>query len=428
MAPPGEVCVRAPPGLMLVSLRGRVKDGGRRAKRMVSVQPSVSTRAAKPLTLSEATRERNAWIETGLEAAVANLQVLRRQFGPGVEIIAVVKANAYGHGVAGIAPALQAAGADRFAVAWLEEALALRELGITRPIIVLSHTYPGDAVRAVEHDITLTVHSMELGCALSAAAAAAGKTAMVHVKVDTGLHRFGVPPEEAVALAESLRSLPGIAVEGLSTHMANADEADDEFSGIQAERFAAVAERLPWVRFRHTANSATAMRRGGLRYEGVRLGLSLHGVLPPNTPGPALTPVLSLKARLARVADVAPGEGVSYGLTWRAGRRSRVGLVPVGYADGWKRSLSNRGTVLVGGQRVPVVGRVAMDHFLADVTEVPGAAEGTEVTLIGEQGNERIAADEIAAAAETISWDVLASLGTRLPRLFHRNGIVEGIA
>lgn len=394
---------------------------------MVEVQLSPTARAGQPLTLGEATRERNAWIEIDLEATAANLQALRQWVGPDIEIIAVVKANAYGHGAAGIAPALEAAGAERFAVVWVAEAIALREAGITRPIIVLSHAFPGDAAAAVARDITLTVHSLELGRALSDAACAAGKTATVHVKADTGLHRFGVPPDEAVALAEALREMPGIDVEGLSTHMANADEADDGFSEVQGARFAAVAERLPWVRYRHTANSATAIRRGEFRYEGVRLGLSLHGILPPNTPGPALTPVLSLKARLARVAEVAPGDGVSYGLTWRAERPSRVGLVPVGYADGWKRSLSNRGEALVGGRRCPLVGRVAMDHFLVDVTGVPGAAEGDEVVLIGAQGRERITADDVARAAETISWDVLASLQTRLPRIFHRCGVVEGI-
>ena len=391
------------------------------------MQFSPTAATGRHLTVDQATQERNSWLELDLDATTANLAALRAQIGPGVEVIAVVKANAYGHGVVGIAPALEAAGVERFAVVWPSEALALRDLGITRPIIVLSHAFPGDASAAVVNDITLTVHSLELGQALSRAAVVAGKTATVHVKIDTGLHRFGVTVDEGVALAGALRQLPGLEVEGLSTHMANADEVDDSFAEVQHERFAEAAERLPWVRYHHTANSATALRRGEMRYEGVRLGLSLHGILPPNTPGPGLQPVLSLKARLARVADVAPGDGVSYGLAWRARRRSRVGLVPVGYADGWKRSLGGKGEVLVHGQRCPIVGRVAMDHFLVDVTALPGVAEGDEAVLIGAQGSECITANEVAALTGTISWDVLASLQSRLPRIFHRSGVVECI-
>jgi len=159
----------------------------------------------------------------------------------------------------------------------------------------------------------------------------------------------------------------------------------------------------------------------------VRIGLALHGVVPGNTAGPPLTPILSLKARLARVSSVAAGEGVSYGLTWRAQRPSRVGLVPIGYADGWHRNLGNRGTVLVRGRSCAMIGRVCMDQFLADVTDVPGAREGDEAVLIGEQGGERISATDVAALAETIPWDVLASLQARVPRLYHRDGRVEHI-
>jgi alanine racemase len=387
----------------------------------------LSGSAGLSLPLDEATRELNSWLELDLDAVSHNVHALRQWIGGGVELIAVVKANAYGHGTAGIAPALEAAGVDRFAVVWPAEAVALRDSGISRPILVLGHAFPGDAQGCIARDITLTAHSLPLLEAVSNAAKGQGKTARVHIKVDTGLHRSGVTPDEAVALAEAARTLPAIEVEGLSTHMANADEVDDSFTDVQHERFRAVASRLPWVRFRHTANSASAIRRQELRYEGVRLGLSLHGIFPPNSPGPDLRPVLSLKARLARVSDVPVGDGVSYGLAWRAERPSRVGLVPVGYADGWRRSLGGAGAVLVAGQSCPILGRVAMDQFIVDVTAVEGCAEGAEAVLIGSQGAERITADEVAALAGTISWDVVASLQARLPRLYHRNRVVERV-
>lgn len=378
-------------------------------------------------SLAGLTRELNAWVELDLARLEGNVAALRRWVGAGVELIAVVKANAYGHGVAGIAPALERVGVERFAVFSVSEGVHLRRLGIRRPVLVLGHAFPREAEAAVGHDLTLTVDELPLGQALAEAACAAGRVAKVHVKVDTGLHRFGLPPEEAVALAERLRALPGILVEGLWTHMANADEEDDSFSLEQRERFEAVARRLPWVPYRHAANSATAFRRPELRYDGVRTGIGLLGVVPPNSPDPGLAPVLSLKARVVRVTELSPGEGVSYGLTWRAHRPSRVALVPVGYGDGWPRSLSNCGEVLVRGRRVPIVGRVCMDQFLVDVTEVAGVAPGDEVVLIGEQGGERIGAEDVAELAGSIAWEILAGLQARLPRLFHRNGSVEAI-
>lgn len=379
------------------------------------------------MLLESATRELNSWIEIDLDALDENVVALRAAIGPDVEIIAVVKANAYGAGVEGIAPALERAGVERFAVVWPAEAIALRELGVTRPIVVLGHAFPGDAPDAVAQDITLTVNSIELARALSTAAMEQGRRGTVHVKVDSGLHRFGLDIDEAVALAEAMRKLPGIDVEGLTTHMANADEADDSFAETQHEVFAAAAARLPWIPYRHTANSATALRRTELRYNGVRAGLALHGVLPPNSPAPGFRPILSLKARVARVAEVGAGEGVSYGLTWRAERPSRVALIPVGYADGWQRSHSNTGAVLVGGQRCPTAGRICMDQFLVDVTDVASVREGDEAVLIGRQGGGCIGADEVAEGAGTITWEVFAALQARLPRLYHRAGRVEKV-
>ena len=379
-------------------------------------------------TLAAATAARNAWIEVDLDALDHNARALRAALGD-TQIIGVVKANAYGHGAALVAPALEAAGVERFAVATVAEGAALRAAGVTRPVLVLGHAFPADAPAAVANRLALTVTDERLADALAGAAlAAGGEPAPVHVKVDSGMHRFGLPPREAAALAARVRERKGLRLEAIWTHMANADEADDGFSAEQGAVFAEALALAGPAPLRHAANTATALRRPQLRYEAARIGLGLYGALPANTPDPGLRPVLTLKARLARVLDLAPGEGVSYGLTWRAARPSRAALVPVGYADGWKRALGNRGHALVGGRRVPIVGRVCMDQFLVDVTDVPAAVAGDEAVLIGARGGESIAAGEVAAAADTISWDVLASLGARLPRLAHRRGIVAATA
>jgi alanine racemase len=388
--------------------------------------PTVEDCILAPNSLAEVTRARNAWVQVDLGALEHNVRALRAVIGPDVELIAVVKANAYGAGAAGVVPALEAAGVDRLAVVWVDEAVALRGLGVRLPIIVLGHSFPEDAAIAVQHDITVTVETVAQGMALSRAAAERGARATVHLHIDTGLHRDGLTPEEGIALAEALRRLPALQVEGLSTHMANADEADDSFSKRQQALFAATAERLSWVPYRHTANSATALRHPEARFQGVRVGLALHGIQPENTPAAGLRPILSVRARVARLVDVAAGEGASYGLTWRAAERSRLALIPVGYADGWRRSLGNNGSVLIGGRRCRMVGRVCMDQFLADVTGLPDVAVGDEAVLLGSQGCETITAEEVARLTGTIPWETFAALQARLPRIYHRDGVVVG--
>jgi alanine racemase len=390
---------------------------------VTGIAPGITPAAGGP-RLESVTASLNAWIEVDLAALEANVRTLQAVVGPGVELIAVVKANAYGAGVRGVVPALEQAGVARFAVAWVAEGIELRQLGARAPVLVLGHSFPADAAAAVEHGLTLAVDTLALGEALSAAAARRGCIAKVHVHVDSGLHREGLAPAEAIALATALRQLPGIEVEGVSTHMANADEADDSFADEQHAVYRDVLAALDWVPYRHTANSATLLRRPELRYDGVRVGLALHGVAPANTPAPDLCPILSVHARLARVFAIGAGEGVSYGLTWRAARPSRIGLVPVGYADGWRRSLGNAGQVLAGGRRCPIVGRVCMDQFMIDITDAPGLGPGSEVVLLGAQDGACITADEVAAAAGTIPWDIVASLQPRLPRVYHRAGVV----
>ena len=389
---------------------------------------AASSQTASGTPLASATKALNAWVELDLEALADNARVLRETAGDAT-VMAVVKANAYGHGASIVGPALEAAGIERFAVVFLPEALALREAGVTRPVLVLGHSFPEDAEAAVTHDITLTVDTEVQAEAVSAAALRAGKAPVpVHIKVDSGMHRFGLTPTEVVALADRVRGLEGVTLEAIWTHLANADHEDDSFT-IEQDAVVEEAIRLVGpVPMRHIANTATTIRHPEFRYDAVRTGLGLYGALPNHTPNPGVRPVLSIKARLARVFDVAPGEGVSYGLTWRAQRLSRVALVPVGYADGYHRALSNRGHVLAGGRRCPIVGLVCMDQFLIDVTDVPGAAAGDEAVLIGDQGGETISAADVAATIDTISYEVLTGLNRRLPRLGHRNGVLEATA
>ena len=386
---------------------------------------AANSQTASGTPLASATKALNAWVEVDLDALASNARVLRETAGDAT-VMAVVKANAYGHGASVVGPALEAAGIERFAVVFLPEAITLREAGVTRPVLVLGHSFAEDAEAAVTHDITLTVDTEAQAEAVSAAALRAGKAPVpVHIKVDSGMHRFGLTPTEVTALVNHVRDLEGVTLEAIWTHLANADHEDDSFT-IQQDAVVTETIRLVGpVPMRHIANTATTIRHPEFRYDAVRTGLGLYGALPNHTPNPGVRPVLSIKARLARVFDVAPGEGVSYGLTWRAQRPSRVALVPVGYADGYHRALSNRGHVLAGGRRCPIVGLVCMDQFLIDVTDVPGAAAGDEAVLIGEQGGESISAADVAATIDTISYEVLTGLNRRLPRLGHRNGVVE---
>jgi alanine racemase len=371
---------------------------------------------------------RPVWAEIDLDAVAHNVRLLAARAAP-ARLHAVVKANAYGHGAVAMSRAALAAGAAGLCVVCVDEAEELRRAGVDAPILVLGYTPPEDAARVVSLGIAATAGGATFVEAISAAADRAGAVVPLHLELESGLTRHGLLPDAAVALAERARRLPGLRVEGLFTHFAAAEEGDQRFTRRQFEILRDVSARLPWVPVRHCSASASVLVDHEMALEMVRTGLSLYGYRPAPWVGTEadLHPVMSLRARVARVLDVERGATVGYGRTWAATRPSRIALVMCGYADGYRRAFGNRAHVLVRGRRAPVVGRVAMDMCMVDVTAVAEAREGDVATLLGMDGGERVDADELAALGDTISWEILAGVTARVPRLYLRGGRVEAM-
>lgn len=380
----------------------------------------------------QAVLERNlrpTWVEVDLDALAANVRELVRVAG-GSQVMAVVKADAYGHGAVPVARTAVEAGARWLAVACLEEGLKLRQGGLKVPILVLGYLPPEEARAAVEADISCCVFGDETARALAQAAVRCGRRARVHVKVDTGMGRLGVRPEDAVGFVRWLKGIPALEVEGIFTHLATADEEDLSFARAQLDAFAAVLAALEreqvHVPYRHAANSAALLRLPAARYNLVRPGLAMYGVYP--APGletvARLRPVLAWKTRVAQVKVMRPGETVGYGRTWRAAGNEVLITLPVGYADGYRRVLSGRAEVLVRGRRARVAGRVSMDQLTAALPAGAEVSPGEEVVLLGRQGEEEISAVDLARAADTIPYEVLAGIGRRVARVYLRDGEV----
>jgi alanine racemase len=367
------------------------------------------------------------WAEIDLDRLAANVSALAERAEP-AKLLAVVKGNAYGHGSVPVARVAIEAGAWGLGVIGVDEGEELRRAGIEAPILVLGSSTPAMARRIVEADLRCMTASLDFAQALSDAAVEAGREARVHLKVETGLNRFGAPPEEAVVLAETMRKLPGIVVEGAGSHFASVDEGDKAFSYEQYAAFRLAADRLDWLEMQHISSTGGLLDLPDLNGGLVRCGIGIYGYYPGETQHVVpLSPVLSLRSRVARVAELQPGQSVGYGRSWMAQRPSRVALVMAGYADGIRRSLSNKGVALVRGCRVPYAGRVAMDMLMLDITEVPEVEVDDEVTLIGEQGDERVDADELGALAGTISYEILAGIMHRVPRLYVRGGSLTAV-
>ena len=363
-----------------------------------------------------------AWADVDLGAVAANVATLRSLVAP-AEVWAVVKADGYGHGAAPVARAALEAGASGLAVAQVAEAVPLRDVGITAPILLLSEPRPGEVEGALAHRLAVTACTPEVVARL--AAADGGPPVDVHVKVDTGMHRMGVAPDAVVPLARAVASAPTLRLAALWTHCAVADEPDDPFTATQLARFdaavAAVEADGIEVPRRHAANSAAAIAHPAARLDLVRCGIAVYGI--PPAPGladaVALQPVVRMASEVSAVRTVAAGEGISYGRHHRVEADTVVATVPVGYADGVDRALGLRHQpVLIGGRRHPMVGAVTMDQVMVDVGPDSDVAVGDEVVLLGTQHDERITPDEWAARLDTIAYEVVCGIGSRVERRY----------
>jgi alanine racemase len=375
-------------------------------------------------------RGRPVWIEIDLDAVAENARRVTQWVGPATQVMAVVKADGYGLGAAQVGAAALAGGATWLGVASVDEGIALRDAGLDCPILVLGPSTPWEMARAVVARLTITVNSLDVARALSAAARQCRVRAPIHLKLDSGLHRFGRNPDELVALARAVAAMPGLRLEGLYTHFANADDPLDNFAARQLESLLALRYRLSeeGITFAllHAASSAAMLEMPESHLDLVRVGIVLNGHFPaPFIHRPFhLLPAVSVRARVARVLQVAAGDSVGYSRTYVAPTARTLALVPIGYADGYHRALSNRGYMLVGGCRAPVVGRVSMDQLTIDVTDCPPTREGDSVVVVGAQEGAEVSFTELGELADTISYELLTHLGKRLPRFYLRGGEV----
>ena len=363
--------------------------------------------------------------EIDLSAIAANVALACRLAGPETRVMAVVKADAYGHGAVPVARVALGAGATWLGVAIPEEAVPLREAGIACGILVLGPIAPDQADLVAAHDLDQCVSDQAQAEALDRAARARGRVLALHLKVDTGMGRVGLRPREVRRVAEKIWALPSVRLAGLMTHFADAEADEPGFAREQLVRFAEAARELAAAGIpaplRHAANSAALLFLPEARLDLVRPGIMLYGYHPRGPrggPESPLRPALRLRTAISQIQDVAQGESVSYGRTFVAPRDLRVATLPVGYADGCGRLLSNRGQVLIRGQRVPIVGRVCMDMTMVDVSGFPDVRVGDEAVLIGRQGADEITADEVAELQGTISYEVLCRIGPRVPRVY----------
>ncbi len=396
-----------------------------------SKPPASEPRVLRPRRAAPADIVRQTRAEVFLDALRHNLRVVQKHAGAS-KVWGVLKADGYGHGAPAVARTLERSGIDGFCVALLEEGIELREAGIRTPILVMGGYYGTAHAEVLARKLVPVVYDIGQVEAFARVVRAGDVPGPVdvHLKVDTGMSRLGVMPEELPAFIEKLAAFPEIRVTGFMTHLAQADAADDEPTSDQLARFDAASAMLtargltPQVR--HAANTAALLRGRGL-YDAVRPGIALFGVAPSlvgehDPLSRELRPAMRVRTELVAVRDVPAGTGVGYGALFRPARASKIATIPMGYADGLSRQLSNRGFVLVRGKRAPIVGAVSMDMAMIDVTDVPGVSLRDEVVVLGAQegplGKDAITAPEVAGQSDSIAWEILTSISRRVPRFY----------
>jgi len=377
-----------------------------------------------------------SWAEVSLDNIAHNVREIRRITEKKTEIMGVVKADAYGHGVMETVKTLLDNGVTRLAVSMLDEAIQLRKNGITVPILILSYTDPARADEIVQYDVTQTVFSHDLAEALSQAGVKSHKNVKIHIKIDTGMTRVGfMPGYSAVKNVLQISKLPRIVVEGLFTHFASADEKDKSYTYMQFERFMSICSELNriglYIPIKHVANSAAVIEFPEMHLDMIRPGIIMYGLYPSDEVDKSkihLKPAMQLKSNVILVKDVEENTCISYGRRYVTKCRSKIATIPIGYADGYSRLLTNKARIFINGQYAPVVGSICMDQCMVDITGLDcDVAVGDEVVLFGTQGENSIPVEEIAHKIGTINYEIVCIVGKRIPRVYMKNGKVLNV-
>ncbi|MBC7329935.1 alanine racemase [bacterium] len=361
------------------------------------------------------------WAEIDLNAIIHNLKQIQRFVGENVKVMAVVKADAYGHGIEEVAKAISSQGNFYFGVSSLQEGIKLREAGIKSPIVNLLPTLPEDIKETIHWNITPIISNGKIAHLINEESKRQGRICPVHIKIDTGMGRLGISPDVALDFVLRFREYENLSLEGIYTHFASADS-DLDFTKHQLSIFLEVLkeirERGIEIPLKHCANSAAIFSLKDSHLDMVRPGIALYGINPTQNGAVGLLPAMSVKAKVIEVKDLPAGHSISYGRTYILPRKSRVAVIGIGYAQGFFRSFSNKGNVLIKGKRAPILGVVCMDQMVVDVSEIEGVELGEEVVIMGRQGEEEITPWELAKFSETIPYEILTSLGHQLPRAY----------